>query len=1191
MHNNLPGEGVDDRLSPAFFPLDQRLFLEGPAGAGKTSLGVARLAFLLEQGVRGDSILVLVPQRTLAEPYAVYLRSPHAAAGGMVSILTAGGLAQRMVDLFWPLLAEPAGFSRPDAPPVFLTLESAQYFMARLVRPLFDQGIFNSVNLDRNRLYSQILDNLNKAALVGFSHTEIGERLKSAWIGDPGQLRVYEDVQTCANLFRTYCLENNLLDFSLQVELFWKRLRNLPLCREYLQNSYRHLIFDNIEEDTPFTHDLVREWLPVLSSALLIFDQQAGYRSFLGADPVNAYSLKERCDLTLDLQTSYVCSPQIQRLSGSLAQAFDGEKRRAISDETEEQGLSGFGIHDFQIHRYFPEMLDWATQRIASLVHEEGVAPGEIAVLAPFLSDALRFSLLNRLEAQNVPVRSHRPSRSLREEPVTHCLLTLSSLAFPAWNAPPDRYDLAYALVQAIDGLDLVRAQLLADQVLVSRDGRLTLLPFDQVKGEAQERITYRLGERYEQLRLWLEASRVEDPDLTAAVTDEFDPFLSRLFGEVLSQPGFGFHQGYAAGEVTANLIESVQKFRWAAGQALARDATPVGQEYLAMLRDGVIAAQYMRSWKTQEQDAVLLAPAYTFLLSNRPVEVQFWLDVGSRSWSERLNQPLTHPYVLSRQWKAGKIWSDLDEVEAGRSGLSRLVLGLLRRCRSRIYLGLSEFGEQGYEQRGPLLHALQRVFREVAVSSAAAPSGLRPAQEKILAYRGGKMGISAVPGSGKTWTLSRLAARIIAGGELDDDQEVLVVTLVNSSVDNFYQRVSKFITSQGLLPNLGYRVRTLHSLAYEIVQDRPGLVGLAENFTIIDERDLGEIFELAVTAWLNSHPYDLDEYLDPALDDRGRDIARTNPDRFPKVIQSVAANIIQQAKDLRLSPERLRAQLDALPVPLPLAEMGAAIYSDYQRSLAYRGAVDFTDLIRLALQVLESEPDYLARKRHHWPYILEDEAQDSSQLQEQILSLLAGPDGNWVRVGDPNQAIYETFTTANPKFLRQFIQRPDVSAQSLPNSGRSSLSIINLANHLVEWTMNDHPLEAARDALQAPPFIEPTPPGDPQPNPSDDPRQVLLIERKFTPDDEIEAVADSVQRWLAEHPDETVAVLAPRSERAEKLADELRRRKTPLVESLLRNTMGTRATSGSLKFLCWVTWPILPRLTSYQRPIASGAG
>ena len=88
-----------------------------------------------------------------------------------------------------------------------------------------------------------------------------------------------------------------------------------------------------------------------------------------------------------------------------------------------------------------------------------------------------------------------------------------------------------------------------------------------------------------------------------------------------------------------------------------------------------------------------------------------------------------------------------------------------------------------------------------------------RPKQSQVLAYTGGRMGVSAVPGSGKTWTLSLLAAKLIAEGDFEDDQEVLVVTLVNSAVSNFAGRVARFVQERGLLPHVGYRVRTLHGL------------------------------------------------------------------------------------------------------------------------------------------------------------------------------------------------------------------------------------------------------------------------------------------------------------------------------------------------------------------------------------------
>ena len=168
--------------------------------------------------------------------------------------------------------------------------------MAKVAAPLFERGYFEQLVIDRNRLYSQVLDNLNKAAVVGFSHTDISSRLKAAWIGKEEQKLHYDQAQECANLFRAYCLENNLLDYSLQIEMFTQHLWPSHLVRQYLASQYHHLIYDNIEEDVPVAHDMVRDWLPSFDSALLINDEGAGYRAFLGADPENAATLADSCE-------------------------------------------------------------------------------------------------------------------------------------------------------------------------------------------------------------------------------------------------------------------------------------------------------------------------------------------------------------------------------------------------------------------------------------------------------------------------------------------------------------------------------------------------------------------------------------------------------------------------------------------------------------------------------------------------------------------------------------------------------------------------------------------------------------------------------------------------------------------------------------------------------------------------------
>ncbi len=685
------------QLEMTRFGASQRIFLEGPAGCGKTTAGVARLQAMLAAGVPGAHILVLVPQRALGAPYYDALRSPESAAGGQVSVLTAGGLARRMVDLFWPLVARQAGFAHPEHPPAFLTLETAQYYMAHLVRPLLSEGLFESVSIDRNRLYSQILDNLNKAALTGFPHDQIGERLSAAWSGESSQLRVFADAQRCASLFRSYCLEHNLLDFSLQVEIFRGLLRPTLLPREYLRAAVRHVIADNIEEDTPFAHDLLLDWLPELDSALLIFDQQAGYRRFLGADPASAERLAAGCEQHTVMDAPFTIPPSLEEFGRRMGAVLE---RPEAPTPAETDWSSGLEFAPGGELRFYPQMLDWVTTQVKDLL-AAGTAPGEIAILAPILPDSLRFALTNRLDEAGIPYRSHRPSRSLADEPAARSLITLVRLAHPGWGLHPAKPEVVHAFFQSIAGLDLVRAQLLTEVVYRPKDGRLSA--FAQINADMQQRITFSVGERFGRLRDWLEQYAAEP-------VDELDYFLSRLFGEVLSQPGFGFHSDMDAGQVAANLIESAQKFRWAVESAGGMPGQSLGSEYLAMVQDGVIASTYVQSWQAPAADAIFIAPAYTFLLNNRPVEHQFWLDVGSNAWFERLSQPLTHPYVLSRGWEPGRLWTAVEEYEANRDALYRLIAGLLRRTRQQVHLAYSQLSEGGYDQKGNLLRCIYQI-------------------------------------------------------------------------------------------------------------------------------------------------------------------------------------------------------------------------------------------------------------------------------------------------------------------------------------------------------------------------------------------------------------------------------------------------------------------------------------------------
>ena len=204
---------------------------------------------------------------------------------------------------------------------------------------------------------------------MGFPIHEIGPRLKGAWVGDSDQVRVYDDVQQCVNKFRAFCLENNLLDFSLQVEIFIQHLWPNSLCRNFLTRSYRHLIADNIEEDTPISHDILREWLPEFDSALLLFDEEAGFRFFLGADTAGGLSLHQSCDIHLKFEEDLVCSPGITHLKNGVTNAISllrGEPQSTQRPSFE--AIQAILETPEGRPKYFPAMVQWVTEEVRSLI-------------------------------------------------------------------------------------------------------------------------------------------------------------------------------------------------------------------------------------------------------------------------------------------------------------------------------------------------------------------------------------------------------------------------------------------------------------------------------------------------------------------------------------------------------------------------------------------------------------------------------------------------------------------------------------------------------------------------------------------------------------------------------------------------------------------------------------------------------
>lgn len=679
------------------------LFLEGPAGTGKTSFAIERIEHLISQGVSADEILLLVPQRSYTLPYEESLAPLHWHRLGKATL---GGIAQRMVELFWPVVLDTSRFTfDPAKKPVFLTYEVAQYFMAKLVSPLIEEGYFAELRLIRHRLYSQLLDNLNKATVNEIPLDQVQDYLRSDSGTDASRRLLFEDISKTINAYRAYTVAHNLLDFSLYNEVFRELFFGVEEARAYMARQFRHIIYDNAEEDFPLAHAIVSDWIGMFDSSLVISDSDGGYRKFLAANPISAQGLKGACTSHLILDVNHSTPISLLQVGAAVSEAV--QQQTFTQEMLPPPKERGFFVYSDRLHH---EMVDRATGKVIELI-EDGVNPGDIAVISPFLNDSLYYALSSRLDSSGVPYLAHKPSRTLRDASMTKVLLTLATLAHPQWELPrPTREAMTHMFDRVLKPVDLIRATLLSDSVYEETGEGVGLRSFDRVSHENRDRITFNAGIVYEELRAWLEAY-LEGEELP------IDHFISRMFGELLSQPGFGLHKDEEAGVQVATVVESARKFRQAVTGVHALEAIPIGKAYIDMVQEGVISAFYELDWSAST-DAVLLTPVHTYLLRNRTYAYQVWLDIGSTSWHKRIPQPLTNPYILSKDWDIGRAWTASVEKQFEVERLDRIVLGLFRRCSHSIYACFSELSVSGQEQSGDLLMALSRMQRNYAGTS-----------------------------------------------------------------------------------------------------------------------------------------------------------------------------------------------------------------------------------------------------------------------------------------------------------------------------------------------------------------------------------------------------------------------------------------------------------------------------------------
>ncbi len=285
---------------------------------------------------------------------------------------------------------------------------------------------------------------------------------------------------------------------------------------------------------------------------------------------------------------------------------------------------------------------------------------------------------------------------------------------------------------------------------------------------------------------------------------------------------------------------------------------------------------------------------------------------------------------------------------------------------------------------------------------------GLNPEQRRAAESVRGPVCILAGAGSGKTTTITRRIAQQVAAGAFAPTQ-IMAVTFTDKAAGELRARLA-------VLGVQRVRAGTFHSAALRQLRHfAPGTVG-----KILPSKAL-------------------------VL----RQIANGLPAPFKFRPAGDLATEIEWAKNRRIPAGRYSVEAEGREPPIPL-ELMHRVYRDYERRKASEGALDFEDLLELAVQLFERDPSACETFRAQYRAFTVDEYQDVNLLQQELLEHWLGDRDDLCVVGDDYQSIY-AFTGAGPEHLLDVPRRyPHALVVRLEENYRSTPQVLELANRLV---------------------------------------------------------------------------------------------------------------------------------------------
>ena len=290
---------------------------------------------------------------------------------------------------------------------------------------------------------------------------------------------------------------------------------------------------------------------------------------------------------------------------------------------------------------------------------------------------------------------------------------------------------------------------------------------------------------------------------------------------------------------------------------------------------------------------------------------------------------------------------------------------------------------------------------------------GLNPDQLDAVVHPDGPLLVVAGAGSGKTRVLTHRVAHLIHQGV--HPSKILAITFTNKAAAEMRERVGELV---GPVVRTMW-VSTFHSACVRMLRANGDVIGYPRQFSIYDQADA-----VRLTGYV--------------IRDLGLDSKRFSP--------RGVHGIISLWKNDLLDPAAAADQAANI-----FDRKHADVYTEYQLRLRRAGAMDFDDLLTNTVSLLRDHPDVLEHYRDRFEHILVDEYQDTNQAQNEIVLLLAGGHQNVCVVGDTDQSVYR-FRGADFRNILQFENAfPDVTTVVLDQNYRSTQTILDAANAVID--------------------------------------------------------------------------------------------------------------------------------------------